>query len=130
MCVAIVSQNLEDWLLDFKKSKNTLLPSVATTIRSNDPAWAHGYTALANIEHVICRYCKRDINGGKITRLKEQPCKMVPRDVKWKMKRHVLEGKKDRAKKIQWNEEIGNPYGTPTGDANEDDVEIDLEDLS
>lgn len=50
LCVAIVSQNLEDRLLDFKKSKSTLLPSVATTIRSDDPAWAHGYTALANIK--------------------------------------------------------------------------------
>eukprot|EP00268_Persea_americana_P019304 TRINITY_DN19892_c0_g1_i1.p1 TRINITY_DN19892_c0_g1~~TRINITY_DN19892_c0_g1_i1.p1 ORF type:complete len:114 (+),score=22.72 TRINITY_DN19892_c0_g1_i1:617-958(+) len=40
------------------------------------------------------------------------------------MKRLVLEGKKDRAKKRQLNEEIGNPYGTPTGAANEDDVEV------
>ncbi|KAJ8644273.1 hypothetical protein MRB53_006021 [Persea americana] len=52
------------------------------------------------------------------------PRKKVPGDVKWQMKRLVLEGKKDRAKKRQLNEEIGNPYGTPTGAANEDDVEV------
>ena len=40
------------------------------------------------------------------------------------MERLVLEGKKDRAKKRQLNEEIGNPYGTPRGDADEDDVEV------
>ncbi|RWR73377.1 zinc finger protein [Cinnamomum micranthum f. kanehirae] len=41
------------------------------------------------------------------------------------MERLVLEGKKDRTKKRQLNEEIGNPYGTPRGDANEDDVEVE-----
>ena len=32
---------------------------------------------------------------------------------------------KDRAKKRQLNEEIGNPYGTPRGDADDNDVEVE-----
>ncbi|KAJ8619907.1 hypothetical protein MRB53_028436 [Persea americana] len=43
------------------------------------------------------------------------------------MERLVLEGKKDRAKKRQLNEENGNPYGTPRGDADENDVEVEEE---
>ncbi|RWR90992.1 hypothetical protein CKAN_02012600 [Cinnamomum micranthum f. kanehirae] len=54
------------------------------------------------------------------------PCKNVPGDVKWQMDKLILEGKKDRAKKRQLNEEIGNPYGTPGGDADEDDVEVEV----
>ena len=53
------------------------------------------------------------------------PCKKVPGDVKWQMERLVLEGKNNRAKKRQLSEEIGNPYGTLRGDANEDDFEMD-----
>lgn len=69
------------------------------------PAWAHGYTDLSNPKHVFCRYCEQVIKGGGITGLKE----------------HLV----GRAKKRQLSEEIGNPYGTPMGDANEDDFEMD-----
>ncbi|RWR82991.1 zinc finger protein [Cinnamomum micranthum f. kanehirae] len=115
-------------------SDGTPISSVAASIRSDDPAWAYGYVDPPNNKHVICRFCKKVIKGVRITKLKEHlggvkgdiaPCKNVPGDVKWQMERLVLEGKKDRAKERQLNEEIGNPYEIPRGDADEDDVEVE-----
>ncbi|XXG77329.1 hypothetical protein AAC387_Pa08g1502 [Persea americana] len=115
-------------------SDSTPISSAAASIRSDDPAWAYGSVDPTNNKHVICRFCNKVIKGGRITRLKEHlggvkgdiaPCKNVPGDVKWQMERVVLEGKKDRAKKRQLNEEIGNPYGTPRGDADDNDVEVE-----
>ncbi|RWR88569.1 hypothetical protein CKAN_01759300 [Cinnamomum micranthum f. kanehirae] len=108
-------------------SDGTPISSAAASIKSDDPVWAYGYVDLTNNKHKV-------IKGDTITGLKEHlkgvkgdtaPCKNVPGDVKWKMERLVLDGKKDRAKKRQLNEEIGNPYGTPRGDADEDNVEVE-----
>ncbi|RWR94937.1 zinc finger protein [Cinnamomum micranthum f. kanehirae] len=88
-------------------SDGTPISSAAANIRSDDPAWAYGYVDPTDNKHVICRFCNKVIKGGRITRLKE----------------HLLVGV-GGAKKRQLNEEIGNPYGTPRGDADEDDVEV------
>ncbi|KAJ8641147.1 hypothetical protein MRB53_017841 [Persea americana] len=115
-------------------SDSTPISPVAASIRSDDPAWAYGSVDPTNNKHVICRFCNKVIKGGRITRLKEHlggvkgdiaPCKNMPGDIKWQMERVVLEGKKDRAKKRQLNEENGNPYGTPKGDEDDNDVEVE-----
>lgn len=46
---------------DFKIRESTPIPSAVTTIRSDDPAWAHGYIDPANNKQVICRYCEKVI---------------------------------------------------------------------
>ncbi|KAJ8615467.1 hypothetical protein MRB53_034839 [Persea americana] len=74
--------------------------------------------------------------GARITRLKEHlggitgeiaACKNVPPEVKWQMERLVMETKKNKEKKRQRNEDIGNPYGNEDEELGEGSEDTDLE---
>eukprot|EP00268_Persea_americana_P030720 TRINITY_DN2975_c1_g1_i5.p1 TRINITY_DN2975_c1_g1~~TRINITY_DN2975_c1_g1_i5.p1 ORF type:complete len:362 (+),score=57.52 TRINITY_DN2975_c1_g1_i5:560-1645(+) len=105
--------------------------------RSDDPAWKYGYIDPKNNKHVVCMYCERVIKGGRITRLKEHlggitgeiaACKNVTPEVKWQMERLVMETQnKEKNKKRQLNEDIGNPYGNEDEELGEGSEDTDLE---